>query len=267
MAGQLERTMWGFNHYIKDAALKEQFQELYAKVVEENKNNVVAFVPVGHVSVDKLDISDYKWIEDYEINSGTRKDSEGNEFDTEEEYVAHLKSKAEEEFKDWKVVEKIDDDQETIYVLLDADGDEYTWNYSQGESMQELEDQKQEWIDEQPEFNDLELEYHEIYWNTVWRFNNELDREVADKVGLGHLEMNNSGDEYLFLLGCGMDLTPKLLAYQALNHRYIDEAYLKYFQSKGEQDYAKYVMGESVWKEVIEKLGIKRFFEEEGSGV
>ncbi|TVX86032.1 hypothetical protein [Paenibacillus agilis] len=260
MAGQLERTMWGFDHYIKDAVLKRQFQELYAKVVEENKNNVVAFIPVTKVDVDKMDISERKIFEDYEIRSGTRKDGDEDEFDTEAEYITHLKEKKEEEFKDWKVVEKTDEAFNTIYVLLDADGDEYSWNYSQGESMQDLEDLKQEWIDEQPEFEDLELECHEIYWNTVWRFNNDLDREVADKVGLGYLEMNESGDEYLFLLGCGMDLTPKIVAYQALAHGYIDESYLHYFKSK--TSYTKDVMGKNVWNEVVEKLGIKRFFRE-----
>lgn len=253
--------MWDFKSFIKDKELQDKFNEIYQYVVEANKGNVVAFLPVGQVDVDTLDISDFKWVDDYEINSGTRKDDEGNEFDSEKEYVAHLKEKANEEFKGWKVIEKQDDNQETVYVLLDADGNEDTWNYSEGESLQELEDKKQEWIEEQPEFEDLELDYHEIYWNTVWRYNGEVDREVADNVGLGYLEMNNSGDEYLFLLGCGMDLTPKLIAYQALVYGYIDVKWLNYFEGSMLK-YTKDVMGKRVWNEVIEKLGIASYFQE-----
>ncbi|EJW14082.1 hypothetical protein M5X02_31485 [Paenibacillus alvei] len=268
MAGQLERVMWGFDHYINDKALKEQFQELYAKVVEENKNNVIAFIPVGQVDCDKLDISNYNWIEDYEINSGTRK-YEDDEFDTEVEYIAHIKTKADEKFGKYEIKEQPNDDEEddhsTIHAIYDDEGEEVDWEYLEGEAKETIERLKQDWIEEQPEFEDLEMEYHEIYWNTVWRFNNHLDREVANKIGLGHLAMNESGDEYLFLLGCGMDLTPKIVAYQALTHGYIDESYLRYFQS--DISYTKHVMGQSVWNEVIEKLDIKRFFEEEGSGV
>ncbi|MCY9757748.1 hypothetical protein M5X00_26320 [Paenibacillus alvei] len=268
MAGQLERVMWGFDHYINDKALKEQFQELYAKVVEENKNNVIAFIPVGQVDCDKLDISNYNWIEDYEINSGTRK-YEDDEFDTEVEYIAHIKAKADEKFGKYEIKEQPNDDEEddhsTIHAIYDDEGEEVDWEYLEGEAKETIERLKQDWIEEQPEFEDLEMEYHEIYWNTVWRFNNHLDREVANKIGLGHLAMNESGDEYLFLLGCGMDLTPKIVAYQALTHGYIDESYLRYFQS--DISYTKHVMGQSVWNEVIEKLDIKRFFEEEGSGV
>lgn len=258
MAGKLERTMWDFTSFIKDSELRNKFDEIYQQVVEENKGNVIAFLPVGNINVETLDISNFDWVEDYEINSGTRKDEEGNEFDTETEYTEHLKRKANEEFKSWKIVEKKDDNKETIHVLLDADDNEYTWNYSEGESLQELKDQKQEWIDEQPEFENLELEYHEIYWNTVWQYNGEVDREIADKVGLGYLEMNNSGDEYIFLLGCGMDLAPKLIAYQALAYGCIDAEWLSYFESS-KLEYTKYVMGSRVWKEVIEKLGIESY--------
>jgi hypothetical protein len=261
MAGKLERIMLEFKSFIHDEELKKKFDEVYQQVAEANKNNLIAHIPVGHMDEEILDISYFKWVDDYEIKSGTRYDNDGNEFKSEAEYKVHIRKLADEEFAKWSVREEKDGNNETIYVVYNADGERYAWNYSEGESLQEIDEKKEAWIEDKfLDFDDLEMQYHEIHWNTVWCFNSEVNREVADKVGLGYLEMNKYGDEYIFLLGCGMDLTPQIIAYQALAHGYIQEKYLRYFEDDMLK-YTKGVMGDKVFNEVIEKLGVTRFFE------
>ncbi|MCR8994591.1 hypothetical protein [Brevibacillus laterosporus] len=265
MAGKLEQVMWGFKSFINDKELQDKFNEIYQQVLEANKDNVIAFLPIGNIDVDTLDISDFQVFDDYEINSGTRKDDEGNEFDTEAEYIAYIEKKANEKFGKYEIREQLNEDTDssytTIHTIYDENGENVDWEPYESEAKDTLNNMKKDWIDEQPDFEDLEMEYHEIYWNTVWSYNGEVDREIADNVGLGYLEMNNSGDEYLFLLGCGMDLTPKLIAYQALAYGCIDEKWLRYFEGSMLK-YTKDVVGERVWNEVIEKLGIISYFQE-----
>lgn len=98
------------------------------------------------------------------------------------------------------------------------------------------------------EFFDImrDLDYWKVYFEPPI-----FDADLARKCGL--VPFTYHGDDgiknLLALAGCGMDLSPKLDAYQALmsgslprDSRFIDD-----------DDYAKYVVGEKIYEEVIEE--------------
>jgi hypothetical protein len=95
-------------------------------------------------------------------------------------------------------------------------------------------------------FNEIEaLAYWTVYFKPViW------DEDVAWKVGLIPFEYDD--ENYLALGGCGMDLSPKLDAYQALTDDSVPRSslFLK------DDTYAKYVVGETIYNEVMEKIGL-----------
>jgi len=94
------------------------------------------------------------------------------------------------------------------------------------------------------EFNEIDpLAYWTIYFEPL-----REDVDIARECGLFPFEFE--GDFYLALGGCGMDLSPKLDAYQALTAGSIPT------DSKfgSDNNYAKYVVGEKVYEKVMEKI-------------
>lgn len=91
-------------------------------------------------------------------------------------------------------------------------------------------------------FNDIEaLAYWTIYFKPcIW------DEDVAWEVGL--IPFSFEGENYLALGGCGMDLSPKLDAYQALTDGTIPSS----SRFRDDHDYAKYVVGEKIFNKVKE---------------
>jgi len=76
------------------------------------------------------------------------------------------------------------------------------------------------------------------------------DVEVAVKVGL--VPFYYKERFYLALGGCGMDLSPKLDAYQVLTQGTIDPFSCLFSDPK----YFRWVVGPKVFEEVLERLGI-----------
>ncbi|MFW6016244.1 MAG: hypothetical protein ACOCRK_07370 [bacterium] len=114
------------------------------------------------------------------------------------------------------------------------------WDLENEGILQELYDIR--WPEET--FNEYEmLAYWTNYFEPDW-----WDEEIAWKVGLYPFEFKE--DNYLALGGCGMDLSPKLDAYQALASGSLPKS------SRFEDDpkYAKYVVGESIYKQVMEAV-------------
>jgi hypothetical protein len=260
MSGKLERIKWQMLSFISDEEIKKQFNELYEKVVEANKNDLTAFVPIGRFQENKTNVGNLNYIEDYEIDTYIYKDSEGNEWESEAEYSQAIEEKADKLFEQYSV-EETDNDE---WIIRNEQGEivEDSLN-DEDEANEKLEELKQDWINDNTE--DLEQEYDEIYWNIVINYNNHVDKDVAQKVGLGVLTITNDdrdddGDSYLFLQGCGMDMSPKYMAYQALAYGYIDEEFISMFRPTS-IDYTKYVVGSS-WNDVIERLGIEKFLTE-----
>lgn len=260
MSGKLERLKWQMLGYIESDDLRKKFNEVYEQVVSENKSNVQAFIPIARFDVEKTNVGNLNWLEDYEIITGSHKDSDGEYWTDEDEYKEHMEEKADKKFEQYAVVE--DEGNDGYFAIKNEDGEIVDDLIdSEDEADERVEELKQEWLDENCE--DLEYEYDEILWNIVLRFNNDVDVDVAQKVGLGVLRIidydrDDYDNKYLFLQTCGMDMTPKYIAYQALSYGYIDEEYLSYFRDT-QFSYTKYVMG-SVFDEVLEELGIKDYF-------
>lgn len=98
------------------------------------------------------------------------------------------------------------------------------------------------------EFNDLDvLAYWTIYFSPCRK-----DDKIARDCGLFPFEYD--GEFYLALGGCGMDLSPKLDAYQALT----DGTIPKGSQFIEQPDYAKYVVGEETYNKVMEAIKLPK---------
>jgi len=89
------------------------------------------------------------------------------------------------------------------------------------------------------------------YW-TIYFQPDRVDWEVAWKCGLYPFEYY--GTFMLALGGCGMDLSPKLDAYQALTSESISES-SQLFRDKG---YFEYVVGKEITEEVIRKCKLEK---------
>lgn len=109
---------------------------------------------------------------------------------------------------------------------------------------------------------DEEENLDEIYWNIIYRFNeDEVDIELAKECGL--VVVSVDGERYLALGGVGMDFKPQLISYVALRYGFISEEDCYYFSSHARRDYFKYVVGNEVYERVLKRLGIYDLVEEE----
>lgn len=98
------------------------------------------------------------------------------------------------------------------------------------------------------QFNDIEvLSYWTIYFSP-----RREDDKIARDCGLFPFEYDE--EFYLALGGCGMDLSPKLDAYQALT----DSSIPKRSQFIQQPDYAKYVVGEEIFNKVMEAIKLDK---------
>jgi len=89
------------------------------------------------------------------------------------------------------------------------------------------------------------------YWILYYQPEIE-DVEVAIKVGL--IPFYYKDRFYLALGGCGMDMTPKLDAYQVLTQGTIDPFTCLFSDPK----YFKWLVGSEVFEEVLERLEIDK---------
>lgn len=265
MSTHLEKAIYGLRAFIPydNEEMRAKFDEMTKDIEEINKNNLEANVPTGFFDEEIINIGNLHWIEDYEINTCTYRDEEGNEFDDEEEYIEYLEKKVDERFDSWEV--KYNEEEQT-WEVFDEVGAVWSDAETEEDAWDEVNTAKQDWIEEQPTFDDLEMEYDEIYWNYVVQYNGTVDTEVAKQLGLGVLTIINEdhehyGEDFMFLQGCGMDLSPKYVAYQALVYGFIDPKYVDKLRGYN-QDYFRYVVGSGVFQEVMERLGLERFIEE-----
>lgn len=118
-----------------------------------------------------------------------------------------------------------------------------------GEEFSRIEEYLPVWFDIQyPEetFNELEaLSYWTIYFQP--KIENE---ELAWKLNLIPFWFDDTF--YLALGGCGMDLSPKLDAYQALTDGTVPSNSM--FRNKRDHEYAKHIVREETFNKVIETI-------------
>ena len=230
--GQLEWKIHELKRFTKSEDIKKAIDEIGTILLEENQFNLEANIDTGDIDANDINIGDMQWGEDYEVVTGS--------------YVVDGEEYTEDERQ-----ERIDELKEEFQNLEDKKLNLHGRAY-------ELVDNKQTRVnDELQEFEDAEYEYDEIMWNTVWNYDGYVDYDIARRLGFGILEMRN-GTEYMFLQGCGMDLSPMHVAYQALIFGYIDPSYVRKFR---DPKYFRYVVGEEVFKEVCERLGITHCIE------
>lgn len=107
---------------------------------------------------------------------------------------------------------------------------------------------------ETSELSDLFTNHNKIdlddlaYWTVFFEPIN-FDEDIAHKVGL--TPFNCFDTDLLALGGCGMDLSPRLDAYQAL----VDGTVPSSSQFIHQPEYAKSVVGESIYEEVLKAAG------------
>lgn len=236
----------------RKAGLEFSFDsEKMIKELTENsyKNNAIEnLVNVFNGEESTLDISEYQYIEDYEILTYVMRDEDYNEFESEEEYQEHLKEKANDKFEKYNIIESKDEDGEEIFELIDDEDDVIDYFYSKDEAEEELERLKDEFIEESPKWDELDRVDDEIYWNTVYQPSFGVDVESAQRAGLGVLELH--GEQYLFLTGCGMDMSFQFVKYYA----YADKALpIKYLDKL---EWTKQNTSSEEFKHVLSCLGV-----------
>jgi hypothetical protein len=156
------------------------------------------------------------------------------------------------------------------FVLYDLEEEEIVDGYGDDGFMETRRDADyardetiEDMVDEFPDWKRLEFEEDEVMWDTVYRYNNEdPDVDLAQELGLGVLEVTDSdskncGDRYLFLRGCGMDLSPLFGAYEMIHFGCISSsnAYTLYRDTK----YFKSVVGSTMLRRMLNAAGLSNF--------
>ncbi|MCP4050376.1 MAG: hypothetical protein GY730_06700 [bacterium] len=232
----LEREISNVSSFIKNDELREAFRVVAKLIKEENQDNIELMCPAMKIDTQEYNIGEEHYCEDYEILTGSYEvELSGNEYLTLTEDERQAKVEELEEKKD-ELENSLDDE-----ALTD-------------EQTEELEQQLETITSDIETLENADFEYDEIYWNVTWNyFGDDIDLELASRLGLGVIQRNSDDMQFLTLLGCGMDLTPKIMAYQALRYGYIDEEFKHKLR---DISYCKYVMHNDVFKEVMQELGL-----------
>ncbi len=226
---ELDRIFADVLALTKKEVVQKAILDIQAIVEEENRFNLQAQIKLGQLDEEELEVGELECWEDYEIITGSYTVEDGEEFTSDE------RDERMEELR--KQIDKLEE-KEKDTAELEAE-------------LEQLED--------------AEFEYDEIYWNTVFRYRGKVNVELAQRLDFGVLELMrpipgtdyDEGDQFMFLQGCGMDLSPKYAAYQALEFGCVD-GFAHKFREPG---YFKSVVGEEIFGEVCEALGITECIE------
>lgn len=296
---KIQKCVYQLVSIAEKAEVKLSFnaEELIKELTEGcYKNNLIEnLVNISNISSNSLNIgeilSEGNFEEDYEVLTYTKEDSDGNSFDTEEEYNEYIQNKADEEFEGYSI------QIETEYAIVDPNNEEYIEggfesledaehelnNYSSSyevrhyseceildssnycvESFDEfvdedtmrkmaeekLEELKEEFIEDEEDWDNLDYEYDEVYYNVVRNFSDEANIESAKKAGLGVIHLSKLDEDFLFLRGCGMDLSFCFLKYLAYEYGCITEEYLD------KLEWTKMNSGEQEFRNILTCLGV-----------
>lgn len=201
---------------------EKMINELTEKSYENNA--IENLVKIYDEEISILDISDYREFEDYEVLTYSKVDNEGNEWHNEEDYQEYIEETMSDKFEKYQIFEDIDEDDEKIFKLITDEGELYD-TYSDMEDLEsDLEYLKSEFENEFTDWDYLDCQYDEIYYNYVHSPSYDVDVDSAQSAGLGVLELN--GEKYLFLRGCGMDMSYQFVKYFAYAEKALPIKYL-----------------------------------------
>lgn len=242
--------------YAHSNTTRELVDSLTRLLCEENATNIVAQIPRCRTEEETLNVSDLSWGEDFEIVTGNYRLPDGEEL-----------TEAERDEEIEKVADRLCDihgEMERLEAQHDPDV-AMPQNRAGVEARQEaLTEEEGQLEDRERELENAEYEEDEIHWNTVYRFDGRVNTDLAQRLGFGVLRLNRDlagpslesyavGDEFMFLQGCGMDLSPQFAAYMALEDGALTDEYARKLR---EPDYFRNVVGEDVFQEVVQRLGV-----------
>jgi len=102
----------------------------------------------------------------------------------------------------------------------------------------------------------------EIEGDYAWQFNEEVHFKNARLCGFGILK-TQSKQFYMFQTNLGIDLPSQFAAYQALTYGRVDPKLLTKFISTNDRKHLKRVIGDEVYRLVLEALGLAELVREE----
>jgi len=282
MAKKLERVLSQLKTFTRgDEKLERLLENLKDEMLKANAFNIEAQIEVGRISVESFEITD----SDYDVLTTSLVDQEGNTFNSKEDaekYYRHIytwedffdirkefildgnehgrfESKA--EVIDY-LLENLSEFENGIYVrpgfrLFDFQRCEYEDEVFSSEEdaiklAKEIYESKiNDLIDGLEEIPD------EISWDTAWNFNDDhVSIDLAKRCGLSVVMDRKTNKCYLALNSYNYDLSPKLVAYKALQFGFVDETDLHHFTTCEGKDRFERVVGKELAKEVYKKLGI-----------
>ena len=250
--------------------LLHALESIQALVTLEHSQDIALHVPVGDMDVKTIDSSEYSYGDQYDVGC-YYEDSEGNSF-SESQWEENIDDYNDRETALESEIEEIEADIEELEDEINEDPEDGEGRHVYIRS--EISDKQSELATKKSELSKVEdylaenrgadIQYEEIYWNTVWCFRGSVNEELARELNLGVMTFTNdapgveSGEQFLFLQGCGMDLTPKLVAYQAIEFGRIDPDYVSKLE---DPQYFKYVVGDQMFQRVVESLGVTHLVE------
>lgn len=284
---KIERTVSNMKDMLRRSSILSsekiaELDELQNSLIEDayKRKDIELLVNTGRINISDFNVGEMQICEDYEVITG-RKRFDDDFFRTEEEYKEYLrKYRCEIKFGvciledgDTELVDEetydtkeeaeghlseieLEENQQALVLYVPLIDDKYH-DDALFDKLAGAEEYLNEEIEENytwyfDSFDNLDTEYDEVAYNEVYSFGNNyaIVEEIADKCGLGVLEMTKSGDKYLFLTGCGMDMSFMLVQYMALKFNKIDEEYLS------KLEWTKLNTSDEEWNEILECLGI-----------
>ncbi|AOQ24590.1 hypothetical protein MTAT_19330 [Moorella thermoacetica] len=286
MTTLLEKYYYALNSFIPygTSDIRKGLESLYQQLKELNDNNIMAHVPVGYLEEETRNIADR---DDYTVRQYTKYVARDNlrdiekEFDDEDDMLDYA-DQLQKELVDFLLnspdlilhrnegsidIYYKDEFIETIDCGCACDTEDCAGcnndlnpNNLDEEIVDELKAVLIDYIDcEDIIETEAYEEENECCWNTVWRYNSEVDEDIARKVGFCLVDFDD-GETYFGLQGCGMDLSPLHIAYQALKYGFVQEEFVGKFQ---DLRYMAYVMGRELFNEVMNRLGLSKFIPQE----
>lgn len=285
---KIERTVSNMKDMLRKSSLLSsekisELDELQNSLIEDayKRKDIELLVNTGRINISDLNVGEMQIYDDYKVITG-RKRFDDDFFRTEEEYKEYLRkykcevkfgiclirSKDDSELLDDEVYDtreeveavlptvELEENEKAVIVYVPLIDDSIC-----EDSLYDKPEDAEKYLDEEIEenlsfhfdtFDCLDVEYDEVAYNEVYSFGNNyaIVEEIAEKCGLGILEMNKSGDRYLFLTGCGMDMSFMLVQYMALKFNKIDEEYLS------KLEWTRLNTSDEEWNEILECLGV-----------